>query len=139
MKRTILVLVPLIVGCNAVRPKPKPILIGIDQFVGLTNLVSTCAFREKQAKAAPQYVTPCPETPAIMLQEVQNAFQSAVQENPACEGVALKVYENASGMTDGVDWRMKLFINVQTDGTVGIAVGNRSPCRGCNNCGWRIG
>jgi hypothetical protein len=121
MKRTVLALALLIAGCTAVRPKPKPILIGIDEQVGLTNLVSTCALREAQAKAAPQYATPCLETPGVMFHEVQNAFQSAFQENPACEGVSLKTYENASAMTDGVYWRMKLFIRVQGDGTVSIA------------------
>jgi hypothetical protein len=121
MKRTILVWAFLIAGCSAVRPKPKPILIGIDEYVGLSSLVSTCAFRATQAKAAPQYATPCLETPGVMMQEVQSAFQSAFQENPACEGVALKVYENASAMTGGVAWRMKLFINVQTDGTASVA------------------
>jgi hypothetical protein len=121
MKRIALALAFMIAGCATVRPKPKLILIGIDEQVGLTNLVSTCAFREAQAKAAPQYATPCLETPGVMLQEVKNTFQSAFQENPACEGVALKVYENAGGMTDGVDWRMKLFISVQADGTASIA------------------
>jgi hypothetical protein len=121
MKRTVLALALLVAGCNAVRPKPKPIRIGIDEFVGLTSLVSTCAFREKQAKAAPQYATRCLETPSVMMHEVQGAFQSAIQENPACEGVSLKTYENPSAMTDRVDWRMKLFVSVQIDGTVSIA------------------
>ena len=52
---------------------------------------------------------------------MQGAFRSAFEENPACEGVAIKTYENASAMTDGVDWRMKFFIRVQDDGTLSIA------------------
>jgi hypothetical protein len=111
----------LLAGCTSVPPKPKPILIGIDEQVGLGNLVTACAFRSAQAKATPRYMTPCLETPAIMVQEVRNAFQSAFEENPACEAVALKTYENASAMTDGVDWRMKFFIRVQHDGTVSMA------------------
>jgi hypothetical protein len=110
----------LAAGCSSVPPKPKPILIGIDEQFALGGLVTTCAYRAAQAKAAPQYATPCLETPGIMLQEIQNAFQSAFQENPACEGVALKTYENLSAMTDGMAWRLKLFIRVQDDGTVSI-------------------
>jgi hypothetical protein len=110
----------LIAGCAAVRPKPKPILIGIDQQFGLASLVPACAFRAAQAKAAPQYATPCLETPGVMMQEIQNAFQSAFQENPACEGVSLKSYENLGSMA-GVAWRMKFFVRVQDDGTASIA------------------
>lgn len=56
-----------------------------------------------------------------MFSEVDGAFRSAFEGNPACEGVVLKTYENVSAMTGGVDWRMKFFVRVRDDGTVSIA------------------
>ena len=119
--RVFVVVVILVAGCTSIRPKPKPILIGIDEQSSLGTPTAACAFQNARAKAASQYVTPCIETPGLMFSEVQGAFRSAFEENPACEGVALKTYENAGAMTDGVDWRMKIFIRVQDNGAVSIA------------------
>jgi len=109
-----------VAGCTSVRPKPKPILIGIDEQFSLETPTAACTLRNAQAKAAPQLVPPCMETAGVMFSEVQGAFQDAFEENPACGGVALKTYENTGAMTDGVEWRMKFFIRVQDDGTLSI-------------------
>jgi hypothetical protein len=114
-------LVTLVAGCTSIRPRPKTILIGVDEQFSLGTPTAACALRNAQAKATPQYVTPCVETPGLMFSDVQGAFRSAFEENPTCEGVAIKTYEDASTMTDGVDWRMKFFIRVQGDGTLSIA------------------
>jgi hypothetical protein len=111
----------LVAGCASVHPKPKPTLIGIDEQFSLETPTAECTLRNARAKAAPQFGTPCIETPAVMFSEVQNTFQSALEENPACAGVVLKTYENAGAMTDGVEWRMKFFVRVQDDGTLSIA------------------
>jgi hypothetical protein len=121
LHRVVVVVAILVAGCTSIHPKPKPILIGIDEQFSLGTPTAACNVRNARAKAAPQYVTPCIETPGLMFSDVQGAFRSAFEENPACEGVAIKTYENASAMIDGVDWRMKFFIRVQDDGTLSIA------------------
>ena len=108
-------------GCGSIHPKPKAIIIGIDEAFSLAPVTSSCAFKDAQSAKTPQYVTPCVESPGLMFQEVRNAFQSAFQENLACEGVSLKTYENAGAMTGGVDWRMKFFVRVGDDGAVSVA------------------
>ena len=108
-------------GCSSIRPKPKPISIGIDEEFSLLSLNTSCTFKDAQAAKTPQYATPCAELPGLMFQEVRNVFQSAFQENPACEGISLKTYENAGAMTGGVDWRMKFFVRVGDDGVVSVA------------------
>ena len=113
--------VVLITGCGSIRLRPKPISIGIDEEFSLVSLNTSCAFKDAQAAKTPQNASRCAESPGLMFQEVRNAFQSAFQENPACEGISLKTYENAGAMTGGVDWRMKLFIRVGDDGVVSVA------------------
>lgn len=118
MKKLLVAAVLTIAGCGSVHP--KPITIGIDEASSLGPLTSACAFKGAEARMYPQYFTPCVDLPESMLQDVQGAFESAVQENLACSGVTLKTYPNASAMTDGVDWRMKFFVQVGDDGSVSM-------------------